>query len=53
MIEKILTHLGLQARAPRRSPSRTRRCRRPERAKLITVRAACRPGPGNQLRLGL
>ena len=51
VIEKILTHLGLQARAPP-ARLRCRRCRRPERSQPASIRAARTPGRRDWLRPG-
>jgi hypothetical protein len=45
VIEKILTHLGLQARAPPRAPARGQAlAKRPEDCRFITVQVARRAG---------
>jgi hypothetical protein len=45
VIEKILTHLGLQARAPPPSPRVARRCRPPEHHRGLPVYSARSHGP--------
>ena len=45
VIEKILTHLGLQARAPPRSPARGQALHAACRCPTVTVQATRRPGP--------
>jgi hypothetical protein len=44
VIEKILTHLGLQARAPPRMPARGQALQAAGRCPTVTVQATRRPG---------
>ena len=45
VIEKILSHLGLQARAPPRAPARGQALQAARRCPTVTVQATRRPGP--------
>ena len=51
VIEKILTHLGLQARAPPRAPAR-RNCKRPDHLEPKPIRRSRCRGCGDRLRQG-
>ena len=45
VIEKILAHLGLQARAPPRAPARGQVLQAARRCPIVTVQAIRYPGP--------
>lgn len=50
VIEKSLTHLGLQARAPHRAPARSGRCKRPDESDSSPFRWPAEQGDGDRLR---
>jgi hypothetical protein len=51
VIEKILTHLGLQARAPPQSPARGQVLQRPERSEAPSIQLPGTTGHRDRLRL--
>jgi hypothetical protein len=53
VIEKILMHLGLQARAPPRAPARGHALQAAWPSRSVTVQATRRPGPRGSAASGL